>query len=122
MVDGKGNVEISGLSVENGEYILTDEPRYHADIVFQKVNPVTNGSIEGALFKLAGTSDYDNDYTLYAKSNKIGRISFKNIDMGTYELKEVEAPEGTSKTKRFSPLRLMRTAEFQYLMEMRNLK
>ena len=99
VVDGKGDVEISGLSVENGEYILTDEPRYHADIVFQKVNPVTNGSIEGAVFKLAGTSDYDNDYTLYAKSNKIGRISFKNIDMGTYELKEAEAPEGYIKNK-----------------------
>lgn len=99
VIDGKGNVEIAGLAVENGEYVLTDEPRYHADIVFQKINPVTNGSVEGAVFKLTGISDYDNDYTLYAKSNKIGRVSFKNIDMGTYELKEVEAPEGYIKNK-----------------------
>lgn len=99
VIDGKGNVEIAGLAVENGEYVLTDEPRYHADIVFQKINPVTNGSVEGAVFKLTGISDYDNDYTLYAKSNKIGRISFKNIDMGTYELKEIEAPEGYIKNK-----------------------
>ena len=99
VIDGKGNIEIAGLAVENGEYVLTDEPRYHADIVFQKINPVTNGSVEGAVFKLTGISDYDNDYTLYAKSNKIGRVSFKNIDMGTYELKEVEAPEGYIKNK-----------------------
>ena len=99
VIDGKGNVEIAGLAVENGEYVLTDEPRYHADIVFQKINPVTNGSVEGAVFKLTGISDYDNDYTLYAKSNKIGRVLFKNIDMGTYELKEVEAPEGYIKNK-----------------------
>lgn len=99
VIDEKGNVEIAGLAVENGEYVLTDEPRYHADIVFQKINPVTNGSVEGAVFKLTGISDYDNDYTLYAKSNKIGRVSFKNIDMGTYELKEVEAPEGYIKNK-----------------------
>lgn len=99
LIDGKGNVEIAGLAVENGEYVLTDEPRYHADIVFQKINPVTNGNVEGAVFKLTGISDYDNDYTLYAKSNKIGRVSFKNIDMGTYELKEVEAPEGYIKNK-----------------------
>ena len=99
VIDGKGNVEIAGLAVENGEYVLTDEPRYHADIVFQKINPVTNGSVEGAVFKLTGISDYDNDYTLYAKSNKIGCVSFKNIDMGTYELKEVEAPEGYIKNK-----------------------
>ena len=99
VIDGKGNVEIAGLAVENGEYVLTDEPRYHADIVFQKINPVTNGNVEGAVFKLTGISDYDNDYTLYAKSNKIGRVSFKNIDMGTYELKEVEAPEGYIKNK-----------------------
>ena len=99
VIDGKGNVEIAGLAVENGEYVLTDEPRYHADIVFQKINPVTNGSVEGAVFKLTGISDYDNDYTLYAKSNKVGRVSFKNIDMGTYELKEVEAPEGYIKNK-----------------------
>lgn len=99
VIDGKGNVEIAGLAVENGEYVLTDEPRYHADIVFQKINPVTNGNVEGAVFKLTGISDYDNDYTLYAKSNKIGRVSFKNIDMGTYELKEIEAPEGYIKNK-----------------------
>lgn len=99
VIDGKGNVEIAGLAVKNGEYVLTDEPRYHADIVFQKINPVTNGSVEGAVFKLTGISDYDNDYTLYAKSNKIGRVLFKNIDMGTYELKEVEAPEGYIKNK-----------------------
>ena len=46
------------------------------------------------MFKLEGTSDYGNEYTLYCKSNKIGRIYFKNIELGTYTLKEVETTDG----------------------------
>lgn len=99
IIDGKGQVKIEGLKIDKDVFILTDEPRYHADIAFQKVDLVTNGAVEGAVFKLAGTSDYGNEYTLYAKSNKIGRVSFKNIELGTYELKEVEAPDGYIKSK-----------------------
>ena len=100
-VNGKGEVEINGLNVnDEGLYILQDEPRYHADVTFQKINNVTGGAVEGVVFKLSGTSEYDSEYTLYVKSNKIGRVSFKNIELGTYELKEVEAPEGYIKSKK----------------------
>lgn len=100
-VNGKGEVEINGLNVnDEGLYILQDEPRYHADVTFQKINNVTGGAVEGVVFKLSGTSEYDSEYTLYVKSNKIGRVSFKNIELGTYELKEVEAPDGYIKSKK----------------------
>ena len=39
-------------------------------------------------------SDYGNEYTLYGTSNKIGRITFKNIELGKYDLVEVQAPDG----------------------------
>ena len=95
IIDEKGDAIIDGLNKEeNGVFLLEDEPRCHADIVFQKIDCVTNSTIEGTTFKLEGTSDYGNEYTLYCKSNKIGRIYFKNIELGTYTLKEVEAADG----------------------------
>lgn len=95
IIDEKGDVIIDGLNKdENGVFLLEDEPRCHADIVFQKTDCVTNSTIEGVTFKLEGTSDYGNEYTLYCKSNKIGRIYFKNIELGIYTLKEVEAADG----------------------------
>ena len=42
----------------------------------------------------SGTSDYGNDYLLYETSGDIGRVYFENIELGTYELAEVEAPDG----------------------------
>lgn len=95
IIDEKGDAIIDGLNKdENGVFLLKDEPRCHADILFQKIDCVTNSTIEGTMFKLEGTSDYGNEYTLYCKSNKIGRIYFKNIELGTYTLKEVEATDG----------------------------
>ena len=95
IIDEKGDAIIDGLNKdENGVFLLKDEPRCHADIVFQKIDCVTNSTIEGTMFKLEGTSDYGNEYTLYCKSNKIGRIYFKNIELGTYTLKEVETTDG----------------------------
>lgn len=99
IVDKEGNVSISGLNKDDNVFVLTDAPRYHADIYFQKTDCVTGGALEGAVFRLSGTSDYDNEYTLYYTSNKVGRVSFKNIELGTYELREVEVPEGYIKSK-----------------------
>ena len=99
IVDAEGNVLIEGLDNAEDIYICRDKPRTHADIIFQKIDNVTNGMVEGATFRLTGTSDYGNEYTLYAVSNKIGRVSFKNIELGTYELVEVEAPDGYIRSK-----------------------
>ena len=93
-INSKGETVIDGLKNEDGVYILEDEPRSHADVIFQKIDNVTGSQVEGAVFKLSGVSDYGNEYTLYGTSNKIGRITFKNIELGKYDLVEVQAPDG----------------------------
>lgn len=93
-VNSKGETVIDGLKNEDGVYILEDEPRNYADVIFQKIDNVTGSQVEGAVFKLSGVSDYGNEYTLYGTSNKIGRITFKNIELGKYDLVEVQAPDG----------------------------
>ena len=93
-INSKGETVIDGLKNEDGVYILEDEPRNHADVIFQKIDNVTGSQVEGAVFKLSGVSDYGNEYTLYGTSNKIGRITFKNIELGKYDLVEVQAPDG----------------------------
>ena len=93
-INSKGETAIDGLKNEDGVYILEDEPRSHADVIFQKIDNVTGSQVEGAVFKLSGVSDYGNEYTLYGTSNKIGRITFKNIELGKYDLVEVQAPDG----------------------------
>ena len=93
-INSKGEAVIDGLKNEDGVYILEDEPRNYADVMFQKIDNVTGSQVEGAVFKLSGVSDYGNEYTLYGTSNKIGRITFKNIELGTYNLVEVQAPGG----------------------------
>lgn len=93
-INSKGEAVIDGLKNEDGVYILEDEPRNYADVMFQKIDNVTGSQVEGAVFKLSGVSDYGNEYTLYGTSNKIGRITFKNIELGTYDLVEVQAPDG----------------------------
>lgn len=93
-INSKGEAAIDGLKNEDGVYILEDEPRSYADVMFQKIDNVTGSQVEGAVFKMSGVSDYGNEYTLYGTSNKIGRITFKNIELGTYDLIEVQAPDG----------------------------
>ena len=102
-INSKGEAVIDGLKNEDGVYILEDEPRNYADVMFQKIDNVTGSQVEGAVFKLSGVSDYGNEYTLYGTSNKIGRITFKNIELGTYDLVEVQAPDGYIKNgKKYS--------------------
>lgn len=118
IIDEKGDAIIDGLNKdENGGFLLKDEPRCHADIVFQKIDCVTNSTIEGTMFKLEGTSDYGNEYTLYCKSNKIGRIYFKNIELGTYTLKEVEATDGYIKMNETLTVKVKKMAGLKSLMK-----
>ena len=89
-----GETTVADLTKNDGAYIVSDKPRIHADVLFLKYNNVTNGMIKGAKFRLSGTSDYGNDYLMYATSNDTGRVDFVNIELGTYELAEVETPSG----------------------------
>ena len=107
-VDGYGDVYVDGVKVEKvpsageaGEgtalWTTKDEPRIHGNITFSKrnANPAyQNEVLEGAEFKLSGTSDYGNEVTKYAVSTERGAVAFTDIELGTYELKETKAPEG----------------------------
>lgn len=58
-------------------------------ITIHKVNE-TNDSLQGAHFTLIGPDRYKKTKV----SNENGVIEFKNLPLGTYTLKEIEAPEG----------------------------
>lgn len=94
VINNKGLAEIEGITKDGEIFIVSDKPRIHADIVFLKYNNVTGGMVKNAKFRLSGTSDYGNDYLMYASSNEIGRVDFENVELGTYELSEIEAPSG----------------------------
>lgn len=93
-INEKGKAIITNLTKAGDSYIVSDKPRIHANLLFIKRNSVTSGSVKNAKFRLSGTSDYGNDYLLYETSGDIGRVYFENIELGTYELAEVEAPDG----------------------------
>lgn len=93
-INEKGKAIITNLTKAGDSYIVSDKPRIHANLLFIKRNSVTSGSVKNAKFRLSGTSDYGNDYLLYETSGDIGRVYFENIELGTYELAEVETPDG----------------------------
>lgn len=93
-INEKGITSIGSLTKSGDNYIVSDKPRIHTDIVFLKYNNVTGGMVKNAKFRLSGTSDYGNDYLMYASSNEIGCVDFENVELGTYELSEIEAPSG----------------------------
>ena len=98
-ITNNGTAEIEGLAKDGETFIVSDKPRIHADAMMMKYNNVTGGTVKGAKFRLSGTSDYGNDYMLYAESNDLGIVYFENLELGIYELTETEAPEGYIKKK-----------------------
>lgn len=99
-INSKGQAVIDNLKKNgNGVYIVSDKPRIHADLMFLKTNCVTGGMVKDVKFRLSGTSDYGNDYLLYAVSGENGRVDFEDLELGTYELAETEVPDGIIKRK-----------------------
>jgi|GEM_PF-1649899 len=103
VIDSEGKVFIDGTEVtEDGflasdaeeKYKIENDPRHHADIYFDKkdLNDSTI-AVAGARFRLSGRSDYGSEVLLYAVSDESGRVTFENVEEGTYELAEVEAPK-----------------------------
>ena len=93
-IDADGNTSVANGDYSTGVLTLTDAPRVHADVRFSKKNLVTNKNISGAKFMLKGTSDYGNKMVKYAASSTTGITSFPNIEKGTYDITEVETPDG----------------------------
>lgn len=96
--DGKVTiVKIDGteLEKENGIYTIKNDPRPHTDIVFSKVDSVTESNISGAKFTLKGTSELNNavDLTAYSAG---GTVTFSSVEPGTYTLTEEYPADGYS--------------------------
>ena len=78
-----------------GTITITNKPRIHTDISFLKTDLTKKTKkLKGAKFKLWGTSDYGNEILKYATSQDDGSVKFENVELGTYKLEELEAPEG----------------------------
>ena len=96
MIDIHKNVYIDNRLVTSPDTVkITNIPRAHTDVEMYKKDLVSKTKVvEGAKFKLEGTSDYGNEILMYATSNEEGKLTFSNLEKGKYELKEIKSPEG----------------------------
>lgn len=79
----------------NGRYTIVNEPRVHTDLLFMKSRKGQESVfVEGAVFELRGVSDYGNEITITGTSNRLGIVNIRNVEIGTYTLTEIVAPEG----------------------------
>lgn len=96
VVSDDGIVTIDADKGPDGVYLIGNSPRIHADLMFIKQDIETGDVLDGAKFRLSGTSDYGNDILLYSESKSVkgmhGRVLFENVELGTYDLVEIEAP------------------------------
>lgn len=97
---GKENPKTYLAAGSDEQVYLTvkDDPRVHADLTFIKARIQTANNdalikIPDTTFLLQGTSDYGNDVTKTAISDKEGFVKFEDIEKGTYELTEIKANE-----------------------------
>lgn len=90
VIDENGSVSYDGVPVMEGVYYtIGNVPRIYADVSFHKRDiSVTQLFIEGARFELNGTSEYGNEVTLYGQTDTSGTVTFHNLELGTYTLRE----------------------------------
>lgn len=92
--DGDGIWDKTEDGSGNPRYLLTDEPRIHGDLSFTKTDSITGEDVEGAEFKLYGTSSYGNDILMYASSGSDGAVTFTDVEYGSYNMIEISAADG----------------------------
>lgn len=95
VIDEQGNTVIN-LPEKDGVYLVADTPRIYADISFMKQDSISGSPLNEVQFMLSGTSDYGNDVLLYAVSGSstLGKVSFSDVEKGTYTLVETKASDG----------------------------
>ena len=94
-ITNEGKVLIDNQEYTDRYIMIANHPRVHTDVTFYKTNASNSYiKVKGCQFMLSGTSDYGTTIKNYAVSNDNGRVVFKDIEMGTYELKESRASEG----------------------------
>ena len=90
VVNNQGRVIIDGTDYTDGTITITNRPRIHGDLTFwKKEYNNEDQNVPGVTFRLSGTSDYGTDVMMYGTSGPTGRVRFLNIELGTYELKEI---------------------------------
>ena len=94
-ITNEGKVLIDNQEYTDRYVMIANHPRVHTDVTFYKTNASNSYiKVKGSQFMLSGTSDYGTTIKNYAVSNDNGRVVFKDIEMGTYELKESRVSEG----------------------------
>ena len=94
-ITSEGKVLIDNQEYTDRYVMIANHPRVHTDVTFYKTNASNSYiKVKGSQFMLSGTSDYGTTIKNYAVSNDNGRVVFKDVEMGTYELKESRASEG----------------------------
>ena len=94
-ITNEGKVLIDNQEYTDRYVMIANHPRVHTDVTFYKTNASNSYiKVKGSQFMLSGTSDYGTTIKNYAVSNDNGRVVFKDVEMGTYELKESRASEG----------------------------
>ncbi len=94
-ITNQGIVHIDGQLISDiSTKKITNMPRIHADVAFSKMDLVNNKLVSGSKFKLSGTSNYGNEILMFSTSDEHGEVKFENLEYGTYDLIETEAPEG----------------------------
>ena len=94
-ITNEGKVLIDNQEYTDRYVMIANHPRVHTDVTFYKTNASNSYiKVKGSQFILSGTSDYGTTIKNYAVSNDNGRVVFKDVEMGTYELKESRASEG----------------------------
>lgn len=93
-VDENGNVSVDETQVSE-PYVILNRRRIHGDLVFEKHDSVyPDKGVGGAVYRLSGTSEYGTEIVRYAESGVDGTVRIKDIEPGTYLLKETESPQG----------------------------
>lgn len=97
---GLNEVLVDGVNLGSSAYPVGNEPRAHTDVAFTKHEYFNkNIYLDGAMFRLSGTSDYGNDILMVETSDEYGNVIFSNLEAGRYTMREVEAPDGYIRSK-----------------------
>lgn len=88
---GDGDLE-SLVKNDKGQYSIYNEPLHSFSIY--KIGYRFGIPVEGVIFQLEGTSDEGTYYSVRLTTPQSGRVTFSDLEKGTYVLKELYAPEG----------------------------
>ena len=89
-----GTVAVDGAEIDT-EFVIDDPPRIHTDISFNKKDLRNKYKVvPGVKFHLEGTSDYGNLVSEDAEADENGVVTFENIEMGSYSMRETATVQG----------------------------